>query len=242
MRMAKPKILFLDDHNSVREGMIFYLRRTMPFAFFGAGNLDDAKKILLENPDCETLVLDIDLGGGQSGFDALEELRKVSGRSLRTLFFSMHSELALIERAVRENAQGFVCKDAPYEKLVAAIEAVASGKTYFEKVHAIVKNGAGVLDAVISAKNDYEVSSIMAFSCYNDLTQKEKELFRLLAGGLSTKEAALILGKSLKTVENQRTAINSKMGFKDRHDLIETARLLGIESAECYSERSRAIS
>ena len=113
----------------------------------------------------------------------------------------------------------------PVEELEQAIVALSKGNTYFNNV------ASKVINSLLPSKNEkhnIKDEKSYLFDNYKSLSKKEKEIFIYLAKGLDIYEIVKLLGKSEKTILNQRTAIYHKMFVQDRHDLIEKAKLLGV--------------
>jgi len=106
-----------------------------------------------------------------------------------------------------------------------AILAVGLGNTYYNSVASKVLR---TLLPQNKGKHIVRDEKSYLFDNYKSLSKKEQEVFIHLAAGLDVVEIAKLLGKSEKTILNQRTAVYGKMFIRDRHDLIEKAKLLGL--------------
>lgn len=218
------KILFIDDHASLRDGMIFMLKNKNPSLLItGVGTVAETLETLRGEKDFRTIILDLSLDGDNS----LESLSQIKEASLGSaiLVYTMHNDDIHIQNALLLGVQGYVTKEASIEKLEKAVVAVSAGNVYYNTA------AAKVMRSLLPQNKDRHVvndEKSYLFDCYKALSKKEQEIFIHLAQGKDTCEIARLLGKSEKTVKNQRTSIFSKMMVADRHDLIENARLLGL--------------
>ena len=218
------KILFIDDHTGLRDGMIFMLQNKNPsLSITGVGTIPEALKKLNEDKDIKIVVLDLNLDGKNS----LESVSKMRGvkPDILILVYTMYNDDIHVEHALLIGVQGFITKEASIDEVEKAILAVGSGNTYYNSVaskvlHTLLPQNKG--------KHSVHNEKSYLFDNYKSLSKKEKEVFIHLAEGLDVVEIAKLLGKSEKTILNQRTAVYGKMFIRDRHDLIEKAKLLGL--------------
>lgn len=221
-----PKILILDDHSALRESLAQTLQaHCADFYFLHAQNGNEAKTVLAQNADCSTLLLDIQLEN-ENGLSLLPTLRKIQP-DLRVLVYSAFAQTLQIEAAIKAGVQGFVSKTSGMDELVSAVKAVANGNQAFSKdaqnVMQMLLSGTNVENSETNSTDTMEL-----FRRYKTLSEKEQEVFSLIAKHLEIPEIAAQLGKSVKTVENQRTAIYTKMNVHDRLGLVEAAQKLGL--------------
>ncbi len=226
--MSLPlKILFVDDHIGVRDAIITSLtQNNNDLDFFVATNKEESLEVINSIPEISTAIMDLNLNG-VNGLDVVNELRKINP-NLNVLVYSMYNDPIHIEQALGNDVQGFLSKDATIDELRKAIVLVAAGNMYFNtqaktvmKIMLSKNPGSKIKSA--SEKNNEQV-----YLAYSELTQKEKDVFYYLAQKKDPPEIAAILGKSEKTVINQKSIIYSKMNLRDRLDLMEKARALGL--------------
>lgn len=225
-----PKILILDDHSALRESLAQTLQaQCADFYFLHAQNGNEAKNVLSQNADCSTLLLDIQLEN-ENGLSLLPALRKIQP-NLRVLVYSAFAQALQIEAAIKAGVQGFVSKTSTMDELVSAVKAVANGNQAFSKdaqnVMQMLLSGANASTNVENSETN-ATDTMELFRRYKTLSEKEQEIFSLIAKHLEIPEIAAQLGKSVKTVENQRTAIYTKMNVHDRLGLVEVAQKLGL--------------
>ncbi len=202
-------ILVVDDHGLVRDSVSVMLDREKDFTIVGtAENADDAiTKVLQLKPDL--VLMDIDMPG-ISCFDAIQIIRsRVPQTKFILVTAYQHDEH--LEQALRVKVNGFVLKGEGMASLAAAIRSVAEGRIHYSPE---VMNRLVVQDNQV--RLDAPPKSRLA-----TLSPRERELLRVLAKGLSLKEAASVLDISYKTADKQKASLMAKLNI---HDRVELAR------------------
>jgi two-component system response regulator NreC len=202
------RILLVDDHAVVRAGLRVLLDETPGFEVCGeAGTAKDAVELVeIRRPD--VVVLDIGLPDAD-GLDIIETLR-AKGRGSRILILSMHDEPARVEQAFLSGADGYLIKDAAEGELVAAIEAMHRGERYLYP-----PLGAAMIKASMAPPAD-------------PLTDREREIVRLLALGHTNAEIAQQVHLSVRTVETHRAHSMAKLRLSSRSELVRWALNRGL--------------
>lgn len=221
---SQSKILFVDDHAGLRDGLAFMLsQKLQTLCFITASNEMEAMEILSKNTDIITIVLDLNLDG-KNGLELIPKFHKIKS-DINILIFSMYNDPIHIEKALKANIQGYISKDADIEELEVAITTICKGNTYFNKQASKVMRS-----LLFGGTSSYESSdeATQCFKNYKTLTKKEQETFLLLVQKKEIDEIADIFGISEKTVYNSRSIIYQKMQVKDRLELIEAAKILGV--------------
>jgi DNA-binding NarL/FixJ family response regulator len=198
------RVLLADDHAIVIEGLRAILEKESDLLVVGqAGDGREALRVARETrPDVAALDLSMP---GLNGLDAARLLAGW-GAGPRPILLTMHAEEPYVVAAVRAGVRGYVLKrDAPAD-LVRAIREVAAGGVYLSP-----KISPAVVEAVRSPGLHAEAQ----------LTVREREVLQLVAEGKSTKEAAAILGVSVKTADAHRTRLMQKL---DLHDVASLTR------------------
>ena len=220
------KILFVDDHSGLRDGISFLLsKENANLQFYNASTKEDALEILRNNSDIKNAILDINING-ESGLNFIDDFRMLVPQ-LNIIIYTMYSDMLHIEAAIKKNIQGYITKDCEVREIEKAIEFVSGGSMYYNKaakevMHSLLFNNN-------YSKADYEELRVQElFENYKTFTPKEQEVFLLLAQEKNTDEIAELLGKSEKTVINQKSIIYQKLGIKDRLELLRAARKLGV--------------
>jgi DNA-binding NarL/FixJ family response regulator len=203
--------LLVDDHPVVRSGYHRLLEQDGAIAVVAeAGDVETAYRLFGEfAPD--VCVTDLSL----PGIGGIELLRKILSRDrdARVLVFSMHDSAVVVRRALEAGARGFVSKSAAPEVLVNAVQEVHAGRRYLSSdlSHGLLERTA----------ND-EANRLAS------LTQREFEIFRLIAAGLAAGECAAALNLSAKTIANNQTVIKEKLGVTTSAALVHLALRNGI--------------
>ena len=216
--MAKIRILLGDDHTVVRQGLRKILEGHDDWEVVGeAADGRDAVRLTLQlQPD--VAVLDI----GMPLLSGLEATRQILRRlpDMGILILSMHSEEAFITRALQAGARGYLLKDSADTDLIRGVTAVAAGKSFFSPSVAKV-----MLDDYLR-----HLASKGIVDRYEALSEREREIFQLIAEGRSNKEAADLLSISVATVETHRAHILQKLDIHSTAELVLYAVRRGVVS------------
>ncbi len=210
-------IVIADDHKIVREGLIRLLEVREDFTVIGeASNGEEAVALVMEKrPDI--VLMDINMPK-LSGIDATRQLGKAGCKS-KILVLSMHESRAYVEEVLRAGASGYVVKNSASKDVHNAIDAVRSGASYLSP--AITQQ---VVDA-IARPGDAGPSGVSM------LTEREREVLKLIAEGLSSKEIASDLGVSLKTIDSHRSNLMEKLDIHKVSGLVRFAIRAGLVEA-----------
>ena len=183
---TKPRVLLADDHRMVTEG----LRSILEKDFELAGIVEDGRSLLTAVAELrpDVIVADISMPN-LNGLDALAQLKRDNPK-VRVVFLTMHREAAYARRALEAGAAGYVLKNAAPAELVLAIHAALQGRTFITPDLAAEMLGAG---------KPTGVDPVAA------LTERQREILRLLVVGKSAKEIASALDLSARTVEDHST-------------------------------------
>lgn len=221
---SQLKILFVDDHVGLRDGMTQMLKnKDSSFDFISASDYESAVEALKEERGIKIVILDLNLDG-RSGLELIPELKKLSP-DISILIYTMFNDVIHVENSLLNGVNGYITKDATIDELATAITTVAKGNSYFNKTATEMMQS--MLNNHGHAHNITNDLSYL-FDNYKSLSKKEREVFILLSQDMHVADIAKKLGKSEKTVINQRTEVYSKLDIKDRHDLLEKAKLLGL--------------
>jgi DNA-binding NarL/FixJ family response regulator len=206
------KVLVADDHAVVRRGLRQILAETPDILVGGeASTLPEVRQRLHEER-WDVVVLDISMPGG-SGIELLAELRK-QNPSVRVLVLTVYSEEQYAIRAIRAGAAGFLTKESAPEKLLEAVRKVAAGGRY------------------VSVELAETLASLVAGEAggapHERLSDREFEVFKMLASGRTVSQVAQELNLSVKTVSTHRTRILKKMDMKTNAELMHYAVKSGI--------------
>jgi DNA-binding NarL/FixJ family response regulator len=210
------RVVIVDDQTLVRSGIRQLLMMSDGIAVIGEA-CDAVEAIaLIGATEPDIVLLDVRMPGG-SGIDVLRELDRQGRLPPAILLTTFDDDEALIE-GMRHGAKGFLLKDITLDRLVEAIRHVANGGSLIRPA---------VTERVASGVRDM-APSFDSHDRPDQLTPREIEVLRLMAGGLSNREIADALGTSEGTVKNQVSSILSKLGVRDR----VRAVLKGIEQGD----------
>ena len=204
--MGKITILLVDDHKLIRDSWSFILNSDPRFKVIGeTSSGQEAVKISVKkNPS--VILMDVNMSP-VNGFDITKDILELSPGS-RIIGVSMHTMPAYARRMLRLGARGYVTKNSSKEEMITAIEEVYKGKKYICKE---------VNDILVTQKlkEDIEKPGDM-----NDLSRRELEVINLMKAGLKSKEIALQLEISTKTVEVHRYNVFRKLKLKNSVSLV----------------------
>lgn len=201
------KLLIADDHPIVRNGIKDILQDISPsFIIDEAEDAHEVVQKVIAN-DYDVIILDISMPGG-GGLNALKQIKQAKPLT-KVLMLSIYDDEQYINRALKAGASGYLTKSVASEELELAIKKVISGEKYLSS----------------------EVASKMATFIYSDkektkhelLSEREYQVFSLLARGDTTTEIAEELHISPKTVSTYRDRIMEKMGMSRNSELIHYA-------------------
>ena len=218
--MTKTKVLIVDDHRVVIEGIKSALSVSPDLEVIGeALNGHQAiKKSKSLKPDI--VIMDISMPD-LNGIDATLQIKKLDPR-IKIIIFSMYSNREYVIDLFKAGISSYVLKKDPMSDLVSAIKAVERGGTYFTTISSeILLNYVRELDD----SNNNNINNINGFE---SLSLREREVFQLLSEGKPIKGIAETLGISRKTVETHKYNIMEKLHAKNITDLTKLAIKKGI--------------
>ena len=210
--MTDIRVLVVDDHAVVRSGLRALLDREDEIAVVDeAATADEALFRMIEHkPD--VLLMDVTMPG-TSGLDAIPKLLHASPAT-RVLMLSMHDDPRYVREAFAAGASGYVLKEAADEEVVSAVREIANGGRY---VHPAL--GARMVAAEAEARAAAEA---------DPLSEREREVLRLLALGHTNQEIAKMLYISVRTAETHRAHIMQKLLISTRAELVRYALAQGL--------------
>jgi DNA-binding NarL/FixJ family response regulator len=194
------RVFIADDQLLIRQGIRTLLEMDAEIVI--AGEAEDGAETIARVPDAnvDVLLLDVRMPK-KNGVDVLRELSSIDALP-PTLVLTTFDDTAVVLDAIRSGARGFLLKDISYQQLMKAIRAIAAGGTVFQP--AITQR---LLRATTVATDAMSIE---------ELTARELEVVRLMAGGYSNKEIAHALGTAEGTIKNQVSSILAKFGVRDR--------------------------
>jgi len=216
--MAKIRILLGDDHTLVRHGFRKILEERPDWEVVAEAS-DGREAVRLANDvEPDVGVLDI----GMPLLNGIEATRQIVRRHAAThiLILSMHSAEAYIIQALKAGALGYLLKDSADTELIRGVAAVAAGKSFFSPAVAKV-----MLDDYVRHMSERGLADR-----YESLSEREREIFQLIAEGHSNKSVADLLSVSPATVETHRAHILHKLDVHNTAELVLYAVRRGVIS------------
>lgn len=218
--MSKIRILVADDHALVREGIIALLKlqddiEVLDEAADGRETIEKAVKL---RPDI--VLMDIAMPG-LGGLEATVEIKKANP-DIKILVLSQYDDKEYISRLLKAKVSGYILKHAVGTDLIAAIRAVARGEFY---LYSSITSS--LVDDYLSKKE------VVVEDPYERLTDREKQVLKLIAEGNTHKEVAILLNISVKTAVAHFSNLTEKLGIRSRAALIKFAiqrRIIQIDS------------
>jgi two-component system, NarL family, response regulator NreC len=207
------RILVVDDHAVVRAGLRLLLDAEEDIETVGEAG--DAREAVFEvrssKPD--VILMDVGLGSGKSGIEAAPEvLHEAPGA--KVLMLSMQDDPRYVREAFAAGASGYVLKEAADSELVTAVRQVAAGTRYVDPALG-ARIAAADAEAELAAEED-------------PLSEREREVLRLLALGHTNQEIAKALFISVRTAETHRAHIMQKLRISTRAELVRYAIAQGL--------------
>jgi DNA-binding NarL/FixJ family response regulator len=216
--MAQIRVLIVDDHTLVREGLTALLKLEQEIEVVGEASdgLEAIRKADQLKPN--VILMDIAMPG-LGGLEATVEIKKDHPET-KILVLSQYDDKEYISRLLKAGASGYLLKKAMGAELLGAIRAVARGESYLYPT---------VATRVIE---DYLEANRQPDDIYDLLTDREKQVLKLIAEGMTHKEIAESLCISSKTVVAHQTHISEKLDIRSKADLIKFAISKGIIKLE----------
>ena len=214
--MAALRILLADDHTVVRQGLRRVLEARPEWQVVAeAGDGREAVRLAEETrPDVAILDVAMPL---LNGIEAVRQIaRKVP--ATRTLVLSMHADEAYVTQMLRAGAAGYLLKDSADVDLLQAVEAVSAGKSFFSPAIARV-----ISDDYVRHLADRGVTDRFEL-----LSEREREIFQLIAEGKTNKEIAALLYLSPSTVDTHRSRIMEKLDVHSAAEIVLYAVRKGV--------------
>ena len=201
------RVLLADDHAVVRAGLREILADTGDISVAGEAANGEEVLALIRAHDYDLAVLDMSMPG-RNGIELIKRV-KAEKPKMRILVLSMHSEEQYAVRALKAGASGYLSKEGAAEQLVAAIRRIAGGGAY------VSPETAERLALGVDRVSDAPPHTL--------LSDREFQIFRLIANGTAVGAIAKQLSLSVKTVSTHKTRIMKKMGLANQSDLIRYA-------------------
>jgi DNA-binding NarL/FixJ family response regulator len=206
------RIVVADNHAMIREGLKHIISSSGDMTVVGEAADGAGVMQLVRGSDFEMLVLDLSMPG-RSGMELIKLVRSEKPR-LRILVFSMHQELQYAARAIKSGANGYLIKDSAPLEVLEALRKIAAGRHSFSP---------DVTEQLLLGSMRADVSVP-----HERLSDREFEVFRLIASGVSVTDIALRLNLSAKTISTHKANLMQKMDMHNQSELIRYAIKHGV--------------
>ena len=206
--------MLADDHEVVREGLKALVEAQADMEVVGEAADGRAAVQRAQELQPDVLVMDISMPG-LNGLKATEMVKQLCPQ-VRVLTLTRHTDAGFIQQLLAAGASGYVLKQSASSELVRAIRTVASGASYLDP-----QITGKVIGGYVSRKARFNEEPA------KELSEREREVLRLIAWGYSNKEVAARLDISVKTVEAHKANTMKKLGLTSRIDIIRYALLQG---------------
>ena len=215
------RILIVDDHSIVRQGIISLLEDEEDIIIAGEASDGDQVAQMIENVNPDLLLLDLTMPN-MSGTEVLKQIMP-GYPNVRTLVFSMHNNADYILSSVQNGASGYLLKDTGREEILAAIRSIFKGELYFPPAAAsiIIRNMMKQINRIPEPKA--EINESDTGTVWKVISPREQQILKCITEGMSSKEIADKFEISVNTVANQRASIMKKLNAKNTAELISLA-------------------
>ncbi len=205
--MTTIRLMIVDDHQVLREGLRFMLRNAQDLEIVSEASNGSEALELLESTQPDVMLLDMNM----PGMGGLETLKNVRQRwpEVSVLILSFHDDPEYVEQALRHGAAGYLLKTVSRDELIRAVQAAA--------------DGAGYLQAEITRPLLRKFAALSEPEGELDLSPREREVLQLVADGMSTKQASVELGIAESTVKTYLRTIFDKLGATHRAHAVALA-------------------
>lgn len=215
--MDQKRILLVDDHQLIIDGLKGFIEDEPDYMVVGEANNGNDAIRLAEILKPDVILMDIEMPE-VSGIQASEEIKK-NHPGIKVIIVSMHQEKELIKKLVEKGVDGYLLKTSGKYEVLSAIATVINGHTYFSQdvTQSLLNKNKGTMNV-----SNSEVMSLTF------LTQREVEILRLVAEGLTNKEIGSTLYISHRTVDTHRTNLMKKLDITNVAGLIRFAFRSGL--------------
>jgi DNA-binding NarL/FixJ family response regulator len=211
-------ILLVDDHEIMRQGLRMLLEKQSDMEVIGEANNGEKAIQLADELSPDVIVMDVNMPG-LDGANATRQI-KIHHPDIKVVALSMHSKKGFIVEMLKAGASAYVLKENAFSELVIAISTVITDEVYLSS---------RITRIVI---DDYVKDNVAPGSSYKPLTDRENEVLKLVGDGDSSKEIALDLDLSIKTIDACRRKIMTKLQVESVAELVKYAIREGLTSLE----------
>jgi two-component system, NarL family, invasion response regulator UvrY len=201
------KVLIVDDHEIIREGLKKILKDETDLVVVGEAQNGEEAMQLLKSIDCDIVLLDMNMPG-RSGLDLLGDIKELKPK-VHVLVLSIHPEDKFALRTLKAGASGYLCKDTALEELVIAIRKVYTKGRY--------------LSTTLAEQLAFDFMPDEGQLPHEQLSKRELEIMLMLTSGQKVKDIAAELNLSISTVFTYRVRIFEKLNIKSNVELTHYA-------------------
>ncbi len=219
--MAKIRLLLVDDHAVLRAGLRALLNAEADMEVVGEAENGQQAVDMVRALQPDVVLMDVAMPG-MNGIEATRRIKAVAP-DVRVLALTMHDDASYLRDILKAGGSGYVLKDAASEELLSAIAAVAQGGTFLHAEHTKL-----LLDDMLDRQGSRTTAVDAKAKRYKLLSEREAEVFKLVALGYRNSEIAKMLHLSVKTVETYKSRLMQKLGLGSRAALVRYALELGI--------------
>lgn len=213
--MKTIRVLLADDHAVLRAGLRLLLDAQADMEVVGEASTGDEAVAQAKKLTPDIVLLDITMSG-TDGLDAVRRIKE-DNPGVKVLALTMHDDESYLRQVLEGGGSGYVLKRAADTELLSAIRAVHEGGTYLHPSHA-----KALLEGTVEVEESKERNN------YDCLSDREKQVLKLVALGHTNKQIANKLFISVKTVETYRARMHNKLGIKSRATLVRYALSRGL--------------
>lgn len=206
------RILLVDDHQLIIDGVKGFLENHDRFQVVGEANTGADAIRLAEVLEPDVILMDIEMPE-MSGIQASEEIKRLNS-DIKIIIISMHNEKQLVKKLIEKGADGYLLKNSEKAEVLEAIEKVLDGKKYFSQ---------DVTMSLMDKQENATGHGDSDFLTLNSLTERELEILKHVANGLTNKEIGDELNISHRTVDTHRTNLMKKLDVNNVAGLIKIA-------------------
>ncbi|WP_054942979.1 response regulator [Paenibacillus ihuae] len=214
--MTQYRILIVDDHFVVRQGLKLILETSEQFQIVGEAENGQQALSLIDEVQPDVILMDLNMPV-MSGLEAMQILRD-RNISVPVIILTTYNEDELMINGLALGARGYLLKDTSRENLFRNIESAVRGETLLS---------AEIMEKVIAAR-DHQRSPVPAKGASSLLSDKEVQILQSVARGFKSKEIAYDIGISERTVKAHLTSIYNKLGVDSRSQAVAAAMERGI--------------
>lgn len=209
------KVVIADDHAVLRSGLRLLLEKQADLSVVGEASSGLATLALAEELQPDLIILDLSMPG-LGGLDALPSLRRIAPQA-KILVLTMHDDPQYLHKVLAEGASGYILKKAADVELITALRAVLGGDIYVHPAMTRALINGEVIEDQQSKQDPWSM-----------LSDREKEVLKLVALGYTSAEIAEQLALSSKTIDTYRSRGMDKLGFQTRAALVRFTIQKGI--------------